>query len=242
MLFNKILFGDVYLADEHLELVQKAQVKKQSKGKKGKKAKKRAADLGTFEPEPVSEVEVGEIHVRACLSRILDFSTIGPKLREGKENLSEDANSQTDELESETSEARKRRILQDRTGDPASQPININLDTTVQPSPPTVLQIYLHLHSAKHVQARSLEFLSEENRREMDLKRNLYVRYKTFPEGKEMKTETQWRSSDPEFRHRSQFPVVLNGALVEKMENFCFMFEMWDTLSPNKDEIVGYCK
>jgi hypothetical protein len=88
---------------------------------------------------------------------------------------------------------------------------------------------------------RDLEFLTDEAKRNLDLKRNLFVKYKSFPDGLFIKTSTQWQELSPQFNHKSQFPVILNQDLLTKLQNFGFTFEVWDTMSPSKDQVVGFC-
>ena len=102
--------------------------------------------------------------------------------------------------------------------------------------------MYLNLHSCRDIVPRELEFLTEEAKRNLDLNRNIFIQYKTFPDGKTAKTNTEWHTLQPQFSHKATFPVLLTDENVSKMKKFGFTFEVWDTLSPNKNQLIGFVR
>ena len=50
----------------------------------------------------------------------------------------------------------------------------------------------MYVHSAKEVLPRELEFLTDEAKWNLDLKWNLRIQYKSFPDGKFVSTSTEW--------------------------------------------------
>ena len=60
-----------------------------------------------------------------------------------------------------------------------------------------------------------MDVVTEDNEGKINLNTNLYVRYKSFPEGTSEKTSTAWRTANPEFRHKAQFPILLSQNLVQ---------------------------
>lgn len=72
--------------------------------------------------------------------------------------------------------------------------------------------------------------------------RNLYVTYKAFPTLDKMTTGVQYNQVAPEFGYRGQFPILMSPNFIEKLENFVFILEVWDNVSPDRDELVGLVK
>lgn len=58
--------------------------------------------------------------------------------------------------------------------------------------------------------------------------RNLFVTYKAFPTFEKMLTSVKWESAEPLFNHRSQFPVLMNPDVIDRLEKFTFVLEVWD--------------
>ena len=56
-------------------------------------------------------------------------------------------------------------------------------DPFQRPSQPLLLQVYIHIHSAK-----VMDIVTEEPTGWINLNQNLYVRYKSFPDGHSQKT------------------------------------------------------
>ena len=74
------------------------------------------------------------------------------------------------------------------------------------------------------------------------LKRNLFVQYKAFPGLEKLKTNIVWNEVDPKFHYRSQFPVIVNPLTLEKLQNFTFVLEVWDSINTAKEEFIGLVK
>lgn len=73
-------------------------------------------------------------------------------------------------------------------------------------------------------------------------KRNLFVQYKAFPTLEKLKTNTVWHEKDAKFSYRSQFPLMMSPETLEKLERFTFVLELWDAVSPAKEEFLGLVK
>ena len=72
--------------------------------------------------------------------------------------------------------------------------------------------------------------------------RNLYVMYKAFPSLEKLATDVMYQKSEPDFGYRSQFPVLMTPDVIEKLERFTFVLEVWDEVSPNRHDLVGLVK
>jgi len=74
--------------------------------------------------------------------------------------------------------------------------------------------------------------------------RNLYIKYKSFPNGEPMSTNISWGSSTPIFNHTTQYPLFLTPDLIQRLSTGLLIFEVWDkTQAVNgQDELVGLCK
>ena len=81
-----------------------------------------------------------------------------------------------------------------------------------------------------------------EGKEEEGHRRNLYVQYKAFPGLEKLRTNTVWQEREPKFQYRSQFPVIMNPDTLSKLEKFTFVLEVWDHISPAKEEFVGLVK
>ena len=57
-----------------------------------------------------------------------------------------------------------------------------------------------------------------------------------------MTTSVQYNQVAPEFQYRSQYPILMSPNFIEKLENFVFILEVWDNVSPERDELVGLVK
>lgn len=55
-------------------------------------------------------------------------------------------------------------------------------------------------------------------------------------------TSVQYQKIDPTFKYRSQFPVLMSPTFIEKLEKFIFILEVWDNVSPDRDDLVGLVK
>jgi len=72
--------------------------------------------------------------------------------------------------------------------------------------------------------------------------RNLYVSYKSFPTLEKLQTSIMYGQSEPDFNYRSQFPVMMSPDMIDRLENFTFVLEVWDQVSPNRHDLVGLVK
>ena len=52
--------------------------------------------------------------------------------------------------------------------------------------------------------------------------------YKAFPSFEKLATSIHHQQSTPVFQHGSQFPVLMTHAMIERMEKFTFVLEVWD--------------
>ena len=48
--------------------------------------------------------------------------------------------------------------------------------------------------------------------------------------------------SEPWFNYRSQFPVLMTPEVIDKLEKFTFVLEVWDEVSPGRHDLVGLVK
>ena len=133
---------------------------------------------------------------------------------------------------------------------------------------PTFAQLYLHvagvgrggiLFDRDGIQIDGVEDLqridpnaeaTEEEKKEAEEKsanlnlpeRNLYVSYKAFPTLEKLVTSVMYGESEPDFGYRSQFPVLMTPDVIDKLENFTFVLEVWDEVSPSRSDLVGLVK
>lgn len=73
-------------------------------------------------------------------------------------------------------------------------------------------------------------------------KRNLYVSYKSFPTFEKLMSSVIWASAEPNFNYRSQFPVLMTPDVIDRLEKFTFVIEVWDQVSPDRNDLVGLVK
>jgi hypothetical protein len=57
-----------------------------------------------------------------------------------------------------------------------------------------------------------------------------------------LKTNIVWQERDPMFHYRSQFPLMMNKTAIDKLQNFMFIMEIWDHVSPSRQEFIGLVK
>ncbi len=74
------------------------------------------------------------------------------------------------------------------------------------------------------------------------VKRNLFIQYKAFPGLEKLKTNVVWQEIEPKFHYRSQFPVIVNPSTIDKLQNFTFVLEVWDSINTAKEEFIGLVK
>jgi hypothetical protein len=72
--------------------------------------------------------------------------------------------------------------------------------------------------------------------------RNLYVSYKAFPSLDKLVSTVMYGQSEPDFNYRSQFPVLMTPDVIDKLEKFTFVLEVWDEVSPSRHDLVGLVK
>ena len=72
--------------------------------------------------------------------------------------------------------------------------------------------------------------------------RNLYVAYKSFPTLEKLCSAVIWNESEPVFGFKSQFPVLMTPDVIDKLEKFTFVLEVWDEVTPERHDLVGLCK
>ena len=58
--------------------------------------------------------------------------------------------------------------------------------------------------------------------------RNLYITFKAFPTFEKLATPVMYKQSCPIFNHGSQFPVMMNAEVIDKLDRFTFVLEVWD--------------
>ena len=86
---------------------------------------------------------------------------------------------------------------------------------------------------------------AEKGPEEMNLnlpQRNLYVCFKSFPSFEKLTSSVMWNQSEPAFSYRSQFPVLMTPEVIDKLEKFTFVVEVWDEVSPGRSDLVGLVK
>lgn len=72
--------------------------------------------------------------------------------------------------------------------------------------------------------------------------RSLYVSYKAFPTLEKLVTSVMHGEAQPDFNYRSQFPVLMTPDVIDKLEKFTFVLEVWDEVSPSRSDLVGLVK
>lgn len=72
--------------------------------------------------------------------------------------------------------------------------------------------------------------------------RSLYVSYKAFPTLEKLTSTVMHGQSEPFFNYRSQFPVLMTPEIIERLEKFTFILEVWDSVSPGRQDLVGLVK
>ena len=68
------------------------------------------------------------------------------------------------------------------------------------------------------------------------------MQYKSFPTKEVLKTNVVFQDSEPRFQYRSQFPLIVNPDMIQKLLSYTFVLEVWDTLQPSKEEFLGLVK
>jgi len=68
------------------------------------------------------------------------------------------------------------------------------------------------------------------------------VQYKAFPTLEKLSSSVEWNNALPMFNFRSQFPVLMTPQVIDKLEEFTFVVEVWDQVSPGRDDLVGLVK
>ena len=66
--------------------------------------------------------------------------------------------------------------------------------------------------------------------------------YKSFPSLEKLTSNVMYGNGEPHFGYRSQFPVMMSPDMIDKLENFTFVIEVWDEISPTRHELVGLVK
>lgn len=124
----------------------------------------------------------------------------------------------------------------------------INQTRTVDPFPkvdePLVLQLYLRIYGATYMHPRDLSMVNESSQQLKDLNvfRNTFVQYKDFPKGKSQRTSTEFNTNSPVFNHKAYFPIIVREDLMAQLGKFSFLFEVWDQVTTDKTDLVGFCK
>ena len=59
-------------------------------------------------------------------------------------------------------------------------------------------------------------------------RRNLFVGYKSFPDFEKLVTSVQWDAVEAKFFYRAQFPLMMSPGMIEQLEGFTFVLEVWD--------------
>lgn len=73
-------------------------------------------------------------------------------------------------------------------------------------------------------------------------KRNLFVSYKAFPTFEKLISSVLWADAQPNFNYRSQFPVLMTPDVIDRLEKFTFVIEVWDQVSPDRNDLIGLVK
>lgn len=78
---------------------------------------------------------------------------------------------------------------------------------------------------------------------DLDLpKRSLFVSYKSFPTHEKLMTSVQFGQTQPCFNYRAQFPVLMSPTMIDQLEQFTFVLEVWDQVSPVRNDLIGLVK
>jgi hypothetical protein len=71
--------------------------------------------------------------------------------------------------------------------------------------------------------------------------RNLYIKYKTFPDNEPISTPILWQASESaKISHKMIFPATTQDA--EKLISGYLILEVWDKMSASQDELLGLVK
>ena len=57
-----------------------------------------------------------------------------------------------------------------------------------------------------------------------------------------MITSVAYASAEPTFGYRSQFPVLMSPDLIDRLESWTFVLEVWDQVSGGRDDFIGLVK
>jgi len=71
---------------------------------------------------------------------------------------------------------------------------------------------------------------------------NFYISHKIFPKTEVNKSEILWNNKTPNFEYLFTMPFTMNQRVIEMMENFPFMVELWNRNFDQDDELMGTVK
>ena len=67
--------------------------------------------------------------------------------------------------------------------------------------------------------------------------------FKAFPNLESLKTNVIWqKDGNSHFNYRSQTPVLMSPDILDRMEKFILVLELWDQISPSVTEFLGIVK
>lgn len=72
--------------------------------------------------------------------------------------------------------------------------------------------------------------------------RNLYVCFKSFPTHEKLTSSVMWNQSEPYFNYKSQFPLLMSPDMIDRLEKFTFVLEVWDEVNAGRSDLVGIVK
>ncbi len=69
--------------------------------------------------------------------------------------------------------------------------------------------------------------------------RSLVIQYRALPGLEKQRTNVVPGDLEPRFNYRSQFPLLMNPDSMDKLEHYTFIFEVWDQVSPAREDLIG---
>ena len=113
-----------------------------------------------------------------------------------------------------------------------------------QPDPPLVLQLYLRIYGAMYIDPRDISLIKngEQKLSDMNIFRNTFIQYKDFPKGNKQRTLIFWNTNSPIFNYKAYFPFIVREDMMALLSKFFFVFEVWDQITADKHNWVGFTK
>jgi len=109
---------------------------------------------------------------------------------------------------------------------------------------PLVLQMYLRIYGGMYINPRDIALVHDGDQKlsDMNVFRNTFIQYKDFPKGNVQRTPIMFNTNSPVFNYKAYFPILVREDMIAMMSKFFFVFEVWDQVTPDKHDCVGFAK